>query len=147
MKHFIFFGLAFMVVFSACSKSTSNDGTPQTTGIQSASSATPAQNSKLHFFSVAWGCVEVEKAKLDAAAYTIKNFATQSGACPSTLAVLTATSKKLLECPVVIGPSSIPAIYILFDKRSLDGKTVSDLGAEGFTVDNFCPMVAQKTFN
>ncbi len=147
MKHFIFIGLAWLGFFSACSKSSSSDGTPQTTGIQSASSATPVQSLKLHFFSVAWGCVEVEKAKLDAASYTIKNFETQSGGCPATLTVVNATSKKLLECPVVIGPSSIPAIYILFDKRSLDGKTVSDLSAEGFTVDNFCPMIAQKIFN
>lgn len=100
----------------------------------------------VHFFSVAWGCVEVDQAKLNAASYTIQDFETKTGACPSSLTILNTKSQKLLECPVVIGPKSIPATYILFDKRSLDGKTLSDLRAEGFTVDNFCPQVAQRSF-
>ncbi len=51
----------------------------------------------VHFFWVAWGCVEVDKAKLDAAAYTIKDFESKTGPCPETLPVLDTTSKSLLN--------------------------------------------------
>lgn len=132
--------------FPACSQSSSSPETqPATTG-QAASTATSGSTEQVHFFSVAWGCIEVEKSKLEAASYTIQDFETKTGACPSSLTVLNTSSQQLLECPVVIGPQSIPATYILFDKRSLDGKTVSDLRAEGFTADNFCPAVAQRSF-
>ena len=107
---------------------------------------TPA-TSFVHFFSVAWGCIQVEVARLEAAQYTIRDFTPAAGACPTTVPVLTAVSKPLLQCPVVIGPASIPATYILFDKRTLDGQTVRDLQAEGFTEENFCPAVSQRAFN
>ncbi len=143
MKHLMFCVLA--LTFSACSQSSSTGGTQQTADGQAAAPA--AQKSLVHFFSVAWGCVEVEQARLDASSYTIKDFETKTGACPETLAVLNATARQLLRCPVVIGPKAIPATYILFDKRTLDGNTVRDLRAEGFTEDNFCPAVAERTFN
>jgi hypothetical protein len=139
-KRFAFCLLALATLHSACSKSSGPEATADGQPVA-------AQTARVHFFSVAWGCVEVEKSKLDAASYTIKDFATKTGACPETLPVLTSTSKPLLNCPVVIGPKLIPATYILFDKRSLDGKTVSDLSAEGFTTENFCPALAARTFN
>jgi len=130
----------------ACSQSSSTPEAQPVAAGQAASSATSASTEHVHFFSVAWGCIEVEKSKLDAASYTIQDFETKTGACPSSLTVLNTNSQKLLECPVVIGPKAIPATYILFDKRSIDGKTVSDLRAEGFTTDNFCPALAQRSF-
>jgi|GEM_PF-2817357 len=143
VKRLEFCLLVLAAVNSACSKSSSPPATQQTAD----GKPVAAQSARVHFFSVAWGCVEVEKAKLDAAAYTIQDSATQVGACPETLSVLNSTSKPLLNCPIDIGPKSIPASYILFDKRSLDGKTVRDLRAEGFTTENFCPAVAERTFN
>lgn len=135
--------LAMAAMYSACSQSSTTGGAQQAADGQPAA----ASSVYIHFFSVAWGCVEVDKAKLDAAAYTIQSFETKAGPCPATLPVLDATSKPLLKCPVEIGPQSIPATYILFDKRTLDGKTVRDMRAEGFTSENFCPAVAERTFN
>jgi hypothetical protein len=143
MKHLIFCILALAGMHSACSQSSNTEGAQQAADGQPAA----ASSAFVHFFSVAWGCVEVDKTKLDAAAYTIQDFETKSGACPETLPVLDTSSKQLLKCPIAIGPKSIPATYILFDKRTLDGKTVRDLRAEGFTADNFCPAVAERTFN
>lgn len=143
VKRFIFCILTLTGIYSACSPSSSTGGAQQAAESQ----PTVAESARVHFFSVAWGCVEVEKAKLDAAAYTIQDFETKTGACPETLSVLNTTAQHLLKCPVVIGPKSIPATYILFDKRTLDGKTVRDLRADGFTTDNFCPAVAERIFN
>lgn len=142
MKHLRFCILT-MAMFSACYESSNTGGTQQAADGQPAATA-PAY---VHFFSVAWGCVEVDKSRLEAAAYTIQNFEIKAGPCPASLPVLDATSTPLVKCPVVIGPKAIPATYILFDKRTLDGKTVRDLRAEGFTSENFCPAVAERTFN
>jgi hypothetical protein len=143
MKRLQFCILAMAATISACSQSSSTGGTQQAADGQPAATS----SAYIHFFSVAWGCVEVDKAKLEAASYTIQDFETKAGPCPATLPVLDATSTPLLECPVEIGPKSIPASYILFDKRTLDGKTVRDMRADGFTSENFCPAVAERTFN
>lgn len=143
MRRFKFCILAMAATVSACSQSSSTGGTQQ------AADGQPAANSKayVHFFSVAWGCVEVDKSRLEAAAYTIQDFESKPGPCPATLPVLDVTALPLLKCPVVIGPQSIPATYILFDKRTLDGKTVRDMRADGFTSETFCPAIAERTFN
>ncbi len=145
MKRLMFCMLAMASTYSACSQSSSTGGKQQPADGQPA--VTSGAGTYVHFFSVAWGCVEVDKAKLDAAAYTIKDFESKTGPCPETLPVLDTTSKPLLECPIEIGPQSIPASYILFDKRTLDGKTVRDMRADGFTRDNFCPALAERDFN
>lgn len=143
MKRLRFCVLAMAAMYAACSQSSNTGGTQRAADGQAATTS----SASIHFFSVAWGCVEVDQAKLDAAAYTIQDFETKAGPCPATLTVLDATSVPLLKCSVTIGPKSIPATYILFDKRTLDGKTVRDLRAEGFTSENFCPAVAERTFN
>lgn len=143
MKRIKFCILAMALTSAACSQSSSTGGAQQTGDRQPVA----APQAYLHFFSVAWGCVEVDKARLDAAAYTIKDFETKTGPCPDSIPVLSATAVPLLKCSVEIGPPSIPATYVLFDKRTLDGKTVRDLRADGFTSENFCPAVAERTFN
>jgi hypothetical protein len=107
---------------------------------------TAKDNKWVHFFSVSWGCVEVERAELDAMAYTIQDYRVSDGKCPDTLEVIEKTSEPLLTCPITIGPQAVPATYVLYDKRSLDGETVSDLESEGFTENNFCPAIAQRAF-
>lgn len=102
---------------------------------------------KISFFSVPWGCVQVDKSKLEAAAYTIKDYKTSPGACPSQINVVDQKASLLLTCAITIGPPAVPATYILYEKRTLDGKEVSDLKALGFSVSNFCPTLAQKKFN
>jgi hypothetical protein len=140
-------GIAFSLGFllGACRSETS-----QTTREPAASSQNQNANEPglyLHFFSVAWGCVQVEKAKLEAASYTIQDYKTAAGACPADIAVIDLRASPLLTCSVSIGAAGVPGTYILYDKRSLDGKNVADLKAEGFTASNFCPMLAQKKFN
>ena len=109
------------------------------------SSGMESNLAKLHFFSVAWGCVEVEQAKLDAAAYLIQDYKTEDGPCPGTLPVLDQIAQPLLTCPVKIVLPAISANYVLYDKRAL-GSTVDDLKKQGFSQSNFCPAIFEKNF-
>ena len=122
---------------------------PVTAGEKSSENTTDAAGDGRyqHFFSVAWGCVEVKELDLQKADYQIQNFTTEAGRCPESLDVLGQKSEPLLSCEINIGsPAVVPATYVLYDKRSLDGETVSDLAQEGFRIDNFCPAVQQRDF-
>lgn len=112
------------------------------------SSQTPAEIPdvpSVHFFSVAWGCVNVEKEDLDSEGYEIKDYKIEDGTCPKTLKVANEESKPMFTCKVKIN-DKIDALYVLYDKRTLDGSTVNDLRAEGFTKENFCPIIGSKQF-
>ncbi len=132
----------YLVLFLLCFSCSRSNSSPQTNqDIEESTSS-----SKIHFFSVAWGCVEVATIDLEAADYEIKDYQTSEGKCPDTLQVLEETSEPLFTCDVTIGPSEIDATYVFYNKRTLDKVNVDDLEAQGFTAEVFCPEISKKVF-
>ena len=132
---------ALIVAISGCTSEPTTVDAPST---ESTSSENTDQGADIHFFSVAWGCVELSESSLNG--YEIQDYAVEDGSCPSTITVVGESSSPLFTCEIVVGPEEVPASYIFYDKRSLDNETVQDLESQGFNEGNFCPEIEKKTF-